>query len=185
MAADWQKIKIEYITTDISLRQIAQQYGLRYATVHDRCKKEDWNTLRDKHRTGTVSKSVSVIRNKQVDKITRIDNLADKLLEKLEKAVDELDMSVRKRKKKSEISEGIEETTEWLEAVEVGIVDRAGLKQITAALKDLKEIQMIVSELDKKEQEARINKLQKEAAKDDRSSTITVTMEGDIGSYGR
>lgn len=185
MAADWQKIKIEYITTDISLRQIAQQYGLRYATVHERCKKEDWNTLRDKHRTGTVSKSVSVIRNKQVDKMTRIDNLTDKILVKLEQAVDELDLSIRKRKTKMELDDGIEQTTEWTEAVDGGIVDRSGLRQITAALKDLKEIQMLKTELDRMEQEARIEKLRKEAAKEDRSSTITVTMEGDIGTYGK
>ena len=117
--------------------------------------------------------------------MTRIDNLTDKILVKLEQAVDELDLTIRKRKTKMELDDGIEQTTEWTEAVDGGIVDRSGLRQITAALKDLKEIQMLKTELDRMEQEARIEKLRKEAAKEDRSSTITVTMEGDIGTYGK
>ena len=44
---------------------------------------------------------------------------------------------------------------------------------------------MLKTELDRMEQEARIEKLRREAAKEDRSSTITVTMEGDIGTYGK
>ena len=184
MAADWQKIKTEYITTELSLRQIAQKYGLRYATVHERSKKEDWNTLRDKHRTSTVQKSVSRISNKQVDNMTRIDGITDKLLTKLEQAVDELDLEIRKKKVKKETPYG-EESEEWLEAVEGGIVSRTGLKQITSALKDLKEIQMIKSELDRREQEARIEKLRRESEKEDTSKTITVTLEGAMAEYGK
>ena len=185
MATDWQKIKTEYITTELSLRQIAQKYGLRYATVHERSKKEDWNTLRDKHRTSTVSKTLQRISNKQVDHMARIDGITDKLLIKLEQAVNELDLEIRKRKTKTETVKGIEETVEWTEAIEGGIVDRAGLKQITSALKDLKEIQMIKSELDRREQEARIEKLRRESEKEDSSKTITVTLEGAMAEYGR
>ena len=53
------------------------------------------------------------------------------------------------------------------------------------ALKNIKEIQMIRTAEDLEEQRARIEKLRREAAKEDRSSTITVTMEGDIGTYGK
>lgn len=184
MAADWQKIKTEYITTDSSLRQLAQKYGIRYATIHERCKKEEWNSMRDNHRTSTVQKTVSRISNKQADKMSRIDGITDKLLDKLEQAIDELDLSIRKRKTKIELDDKTEQTIEWTEAVEDGIVDRNGLRQITAALKDLKEIQMIKSELDRREQEARIEKLHREAEKEDRSTTVTVTLEGEMDSYG-
>lgn len=184
VSADWNKIKTEYITTDISLRKIAEKYGLRYATVQARSNKEGWITLRDRHRTDTVSKSVSRIGDKQAAKMARIEGITDKLLIKLEQAVDELDLEIIKRRTKIEQG-GLEITTEQLEAKEGGIVDRAGLRHITAALKDLKEIQMLKSELDRQEQEARIEKLRKDAQKDDRSGTVTVVLEGALKDYAQ
>jgi hypothetical protein len=176
--ADWQKIKTEYITTDISLRKLSEKYGIRYATVQDRSKKEGWITLRDQHRTSTVSKTMKKISDRQSDKLARIDGITDKLLMKLEQAVGELDLEIIKRKTKLE-DDGLEVTTETMEAREGGIVDRAGLRHLTAALKDLKEIQMIKSELDRREQEARIAKLQKEAASDeDQNDAPKLVVEG-------
>jgi hypothetical protein len=184
LMADWQKIKTEYITTDISLRKLAEKYGIRYATVQDRSKKEEWITLRDQHRTSTVSKSISKISNRQADKLARIEGITDKLLMKLEQAVEELDLEIIKRKTKVE-GEGLEVTTETMEAREGGIVDRAGLRHLTAALKDLKEIQMIKSELDRREQEARIAKLQKEAEGEDDDGEIQVVITGRAKEYAK
>ena len=176
--ADWQKIKTEYITTDISLRKLSEKHGIRYATVQDRSKKEGWITLRDRHRTSTVSKTMEKISDRQSDKLARIDGITDKLLMKLEQAVDELDLEIIKKKVKVE-SEAYEETTETLETREGGIVDRAGLRHLTAALKDLKEIQMLKSELDRQEQEARIANLRKQAQKDENQDRdVTITIEG-------
>lgn len=160
--ADWQAIKTEYITTDTSYRKLAQKHGVRYATLQARAKEEKWTELRDQHRTRTVSKTLTKISNKQADKLARIEGITDKLLNKLEKAVDELDLEIVKKKVK--VEDGLTETTtETMEAIEGGIVDRTGLRQLTAALKDLKEIQMLRSELDRQEQEARIAKLQADA----------------------
>lgn len=182
--ADWQKIKTEYITTDISLRKLAQKYGVRYATVQDRSKKEGWITLRDQHRTSTVSKAMTKVSNKQADKLARIEGITDKLLMKLEQAIEELDLEIIKKKTKLE-DEGLEVTTEVMEAREGGIVDRAGLRHLTAALKDLKEIQMLKSELDRKEQEARIAKLQKEAEGEDDDNEIQVVITGKAKEYAK
>lgn len=176
--ADWQKIKTEYITTDTSYRKLAQKYEVRYATLQTRAKEEKWPELRDRHRTSTVSKSLSKISDKQAAKLARIEGITDKLLNKLEKAVDELDLEIIKRKTK--VDDGLTETTtETMEAVEGGIVDRAGLRHLTAALKDLKEIQMLKSELDRQEQKARIANLQKQADREkDAVKEVTVTIAG-------
>lgn len=185
--ADWQKIKTEYITTDTSYRKLAQKYGVRYATLQARAKEEKWTELRDQHRTSTVSKSLTKISNKQAAKLARIECITDKLLNKLEQAVDELDLEIIKRKTK--VDDGLTETTtETMEAVEGGIVDRAGLRHLTAALKDLKEIQMLKSELDRQEQEARIEKLRADAQQrnndDDDDETGVVLMPPVLGVKG-
>ena len=182
--ADWQAIKTEYITTDTSYRKLAQKYGVRYATLQARAKEEKWTELRDRHRTSTVSKSLTKISNKQAAKLARIEGITDKLLNKLEKAVDELDLEIIKRKTK--VEDGLTETTtETMEAVEGGIVDRAGLRHLTAALKDLKEIQMLKSELDRQEQEARIAKLQREADGEDDDNEIQVVITGKAKEYAK
>ena len=43
------------------------------------------------------------------------------------------------------------------------IVDRQGLKQIASALRDIKEVKMLRTELDKQEQEARIAALRQKS----------------------
>ena len=187
--ADWQKIKTEYITTDTSYRKLAQKHGVRYATLQARAKEENWKEARDRHRTSTVSKTLSKISNKQASKLARIDDLADKLLEKLEQAITELDMQLYKHTYKTKVieydyelmpgkptKETIHEEEKLLEAK--SIVDRQGLKQIASALKDIKEVKMLKSELDKQEQEARIEKLRREAEPDRGAEAPKLVVEG-------
>ena len=161
--ADWQAIKTEYITTDTSYRKLAQKYGVSYQAICHRSKDEGWIEHREQHMNKTVTKAIDKISNKKADKMARIDDLADKLLEKLEQAITELDRNIIVHKNKVETADG-EETTEYREAVDGGVVDRQGLKQIASALKDIKEVKMLRSELDRQEQEARIANLRKQTA---------------------
>lgn len=164
--ADWKKIKTEYITTDTSYRKLAQKYGVHYKVISERGKAEKWVELRAQHRDKTLTKAVERISDRQADQMARIHGLADQLLDKVEQAIAELDRAIIVRKTKVETNDG-EETTEVREAVVGGIVDRAGLKQIASALKDIKEVKMLPSDLDRQEQEARIANLRKHAEKDD------------------
>lgn len=176
--ADWQAIKTEYITTETSYRKLAEKYGIHYKVISERGKDEKWVELRSQHRDKTLTKALGKIRNKQADKMARIDDLADKLLEKLEQAITELDLQLAKHTNKTKVieykndlrpdkptKETIHEEEKLLEVK--SIVDRNGLKQIASALKDIKEVKMLRSELDKQEQEARIANLRKQAEKDD------------------
>lgn len=182
---DWQQIKTEYITTDTSYRKLAQKYGIHYKVISERGKDEGWVALRSQHRDKTLTKTLGKISNKQADKMARIDDLADQLLVKLEQAITELDRHIIVHKNKVETADG-EETTEYREAVEGGVVDRQGLKQIASALKDIKEVKMLRSELDRQEQEARIANLQKQAQKEEgNDNKITVVLEGALKDYAQ
>ena len=168
--ADWKKIKTEYITTDTSYRKLAQKYGIHYKVISERGKAENWVELRSQHRDKTLTKTLGKISEKQADKMSRIDDLADKLLEKLEQAITELDLQLYKHTDKTKTieydndrrpdkptKEVVHEEEKLLEVK--SIVDRQGLKQIASALKDIKEVKMLRSELDKQEQQARIDAL--------------------------
>lgn len=170
---DWQAIKTEYITTQTSYRKLAQKYGIHYQAICNRSKEEGWIAQREQYRNNTITKTVEKISNKQADKMARIDDLADKLLEKLEQAIMELDRHIIVHKNKVETANG-EQTTEFREAVEGGVVDRQGLKQIASALKDIKEVKMLRTELDRQEQEARIANLRKQTEKDEDNNTDVI-----------
>ena len=188
--ADWQAIKTEYITTDTSYRKLAQKHGVSYQAICHRSKEEGWIALREQHTNKTVSKAIDKISSKKADKMACIDDLADKLLEKLEQAITELDLQLYKHTDKTKVieynnnlrpdkptKETIHEEEKLLEAK--SIVDRQGLKQIASALKDIKEVKMLRSELDKQEQEARIANLRKQADKDeDKTDEIEVVFVG-------
>lgn len=182
--ADWAKIKTEYITTKASYRQLAEKYGVHYQSICRKSQEEHWIEQREQHVNKTVTKALNKISNNQVDKIARIDALTDKLLAKLEQAVDELDLKITSRKIKTEEYD-MEVTLETLEASPGGIVDRKGLRELTSALKDIKEIKMVRHELDEAEQQARIAKLRREAEADeaDKNRKITIEIAGGDASW--
>lgn len=134
--ADWQAIKTEYITTDTSYRKLAQKYGVHHAVIGQRAKAENWVDLRRRHIDKTQTKTLDTISNKQADRAAKLIGVSDILLDKV-KALLEADQEL--------------------------LVDTSIMKDVSVILKNLKDIQMIRSEADLREQEARIEKLRAEA----------------------
>ena len=155
---DWSKIKTEYITDEsASYRNLAEKYGVPLGTLCKRAKKEDWVALRKQSVDNTVTESVKKIENAQIKRLTRIHGITDKALAKLEYALENLDP-----------------------------LDTQGFRQIIASIKDIKEIQMLKSATDIREQEARIRNLERQAESDDRDDTeIKVVIEGNLGNYSK
>lgn len=150
--ADWTKIKTEYITTQISYRALEKKYGINYRVIADRGKKEGWSQLRSQHQDRTLTKAVDKICEKKADRAARLSDVAEKLLEKVETLL-EMDDKV--------------------------LLDTQGMKHISGVLKDIKDIQMIRSEADLREQEARIAKLRKEAEREDSGpNKVVIQIEG-------
>ena len=150
--ADWKKIKTEYITTDTSYRKLAQKYGVHYNAIANRSKQEGWISQRNQHCDKTMTNTLNAISDKQVDRAANLISVADQLL--------------------SKVQDLIEMGSELLIAPQ-------NLKHISGVLKDIKEIQMIRSDADMREQEARIANLRKQAEKDDNQSRdVTITIEG-------
>ena len=150
--ADWQAIKTEYLTTDTSYRKLAQKYGVGYSVIGEKARLEGWVEQREQYRNKTLTKTVNAISNQQVDRAANLISVADLLLAKVKSLV-EMDAEV--------------------------ISDTQSLKHISGVLKDIKEIQMVRSDADMREQEARIAKLRKEAEKEEKETReVTITIEG-------
>lgn len=155
--ADWQKIKAEYITTEISYRKLADKYGLDQATIARRAKKEDWVSKRQRHADKTQAKILDADTRNKANRAERLMTVADKLLKKVEMAVDQ-----------------------------EGPISAGAIKNLSDALKNIRETQMIRSDQDIREQEARIAKLQKEADREDSNrEPIRVIIGDDLSEYSK
>lgn len=146
--ADWQAIKTEYITTRTSYRKLADKYGVSRVQIGNVGRDEKWVELRRQHLDNTVTKAVAAVENAQVNRAMKMQDVADKLLLKIEALVDSPGMMPK------------------------------DVRSLVAAVKDLKEIQGVKSELDEKEQRARIANLEKQAEKEDGSNAPTLVVEG-------
>ena len=147
--ADWQAIKTEYITTDTSYRKLAEKYGVNVTNIAKKASAENWVEQRKQYANETQSKTLQKISQQEANRAAKIHSVADKLLAKIEAMVDSDDA-----------------------------LDTKGIRALTAAVKDLKEIQSVRSDLDKQEQEARIANLRKQAEKEENSSAPTLVIEG-------
>lgn len=169
---DWLKIKTEYITTDTSYRKLAEKYGVHYNAIANRAKQEKWVEKRNQFRIKTVTKTVDKIVEKKARQAAKVGDLADKLMLKLEQAIEELDQTVVTHKTKTrDVQYGdptargkptreVIKEEEQLIAVDT-VIDRGGLRLLSAALKDLKFIKDEISDLERREREARIEALRR------------------------
>ena len=112
---------------------------------------------------------------------TRVRGVAGGLLERLEQAVRELDMGVETRRERSKDEAG-EICFELHRGRERGLVDRAGLKQLTGVLKDLQDILRQDDSMDARERELKLKQIERSlnAASD---PGITVVLAGAAESY--
>lgn len=153
--SDWKRIKAEYVAGGTSYRKLAEKYKVSFGTLRKVAAKEKWTDLRNKAEAKEDTKLVDSIGEKNAIRASKIIDVADKLLDKISKTVDAMD-----------------------------VIDSQSLKHFTSALKDLKEIKGFKSDLDLKEQEARIAKLEKEAtATEDTTKEISITIEGGDASW--
>ena len=153
---DWNKLKAEYIAGGTSYRKLSEKYKVPFSTLKEHARREQWTDLREKARHRADTKFAIKIGEVQANKSLKINDVADKLLDKI---VGLLDMSE--------------------------FVDSQVIKQCTSALKDIKDIKGIKSDIDLREQEARIDKLRKDAEAEQGDTSVTVKFEGEIERWSK
>ena len=157
---DWKKVKTEYITTNISYRDLAKKHDIPFNTLQCRAKKENWVELRKRHQDNIVAKSVEKAEENAIDYKSAIYDLAYKVATQLNELTDIHTLA------------GL---------VKMGIKPR----DITGAIKDLEDALHIKSMADMREQDARIKNLQKQANDDDAPKEVKVHILGDANDYSK
>ena len=151
---DWEKLKAEYIAGGTSYRKLAETHGVSFSAVRRHADNEGWTKLKAQAKQKADTKIVNSVAKAISSNAVKIDNVADKLLDKIV----------------------------YLLSFPEGI-DSQSIKQLTSALKDIKDIKGVKSDIDLREQEARIDKLRKDAMEENVDNEIQVLMGEEADSY--
>lgn len=151
---DWKKIKSDYISGGTSYRKLADKYGVSFSTLKDIARREKWTDLRANAQHKADTKFADMIGAKQAVRSAKIIDVAEKLLDKISDTIDAMD-----------------------------VIDSQSLKHFTSALKDLKDIKGFKSDIDLREQEARIRNLEKQAEAEEESKDILVNIGAEAEEY--
>lgn len=151
---NWGKIKRDYIAGKGSYRELAAKYNVPMKTLSTHARNEGWPQLRKQASDKAATKTVETVADANGRVQTRMQDAAEALMGK--------------------VVEGV---------LAADPVDAKNLKAYSGVLRDLKEVLDLRAPLDIKEQEARIEKLRREAEKDreDRNREVVVTFGGADG----
>ncbi len=128
---NWGEIKKEYISDQsMSYRKLSEKYGVSRTVIGDRAKKEGWSALR---KAATERAEAKLLENVS-EKNAKIDSKCYEAIDLLLKAA-----------------------CDYLKAP--GHLRAADIKDMSTALKNIKDLKGIKSELDLEEQRARISAL--------------------------
>lgn len=129
---DWKQIKAEYIAGGTSYRKLAKKYSVSFSTLRGIAEREKWTDLKAQAQHSADTKLVESIGEQKGTYTASINEVAEQLLKKIAEMVEQKDITSQ------------------------------AIKQLTSAVKDIKDIKGIKSDIDLKEQNARIKKLEKE-----------------------
>jgi hypothetical protein len=151
---DWNELKKEYIQGGTSYRKLAEKYDVSFSILKVVARQEKWLELKERAKDESNTLIVTSIAKENAKHLLKINKVADKLLDKIEYALDSLDE-----------------------------IDSQSIKQFTSALKDIKDIKGVKGEVDLAEQEARIDKLRKDCESDQRDTSIEVVIGEEVDEY--
>lgn len=132
---DWERIKTEYITTDLSYRQLGLKYGIGLDTMQTRGTREKWVALRKKHKQQIVDKAARKVASEKASKLASLQKSADKMAGVIGKVLDDVDQFQRHI-----FIEGQGDGVTRASCKTMEKADTKGIRDLTAALKDLAAI---------------------------------------------
>ena len=86
---DWEKIKTEYVTTDINLRNLAKKNGVSMNTISKYCKKEGWVKAREDYCARVSKKAVQKSCDKRANELSKVLDASFKIRDTIYSAVDD------------------------------------------------------------------------------------------------
>lgn len=153
---DWSRIRRDYIAGKGSYRELSAKYGVPLKTLARRAKEEGWPYLRKQAGHKAATKTVDAIADSKSVAGKKIYDAAIALIDKTMNGIQAIDPEQAK-----------------------------ALKSYSGVLRDLQEVLDLRPELDIREQEARIEKLRREAEKDTDTGTEFAVELGEADAWAK
>ena len=153
---DWSRIRLDYIAGKGSYRELSAKYGVPLKTLARRAKEEGWPDLRKQAGHKAATKTVDAIADSKSVAGKKIYDAAIALIDKTMDGIQAIDPEQAK-----------------------------ALKSYSGVLRDLQEVLDLRPELDIREQEARIEKLRREAEKDTDTGTEFAVELGEADAWAK
>lgn len=172
----WTAARTEYITSNVSQRQICEKYRLSARQVAERSVGERWKEKRDKYRIAIAEKTVEKIANKKAkelaDKLSPLRRTADALTAACERISQDAVQFNRHI-----ITRGIGPGMTDTEEVIMQKADTKAIKDMTSALKDLtaavRNLYEIPTDAEREARSIALDRLQMDKAKAEKEQENT------------
>lgn len=186
---DWDKIRTEYITTDLSLKDISKKYGVQQRLVNTKSAEQGWVDQRKKYNAKVVEKAVNKVATKRANQLAKELTIADNISNVLKKALEDAEQFNRYIIDTTTRVDGTEIRTSEEKTFEK--VDMRALKDAAAALRLVEEMKrsmagiLRVEEINRnrreekrlrlEEEKLQLQKEQTEARKPDTDIKVVIT----------
>ena len=193
---DWAKVRAEYISSSISLRDIAEKHSIPFPTVRDRAKKEQWTAEREKFVTKTVRKTTERISSRIAKSLEKEYDIADKLADVLARALaDDQQFNRHLVEKRIKMPMQMQETnsrgaivtkTAYMEKQEVveNIYEKMDMAAISQAAKTLQAVETVkrrIRGILTEPEKRKINIEERKLAMDEKNSGMGADFEENTG----
>ena len=186
---DWDNIRTEYITSDLSLKDISDKYGVSQRLVNTKSAEQGWVEQRKKYNAKVVEKAVNKVAAKRANQLAKELTIADNISNVLKKALDDAEQFNRYIIDTTTRVDGTEIRTSEEKTFEK--VDMRALKDAAAALRLVEEMKrsmagiLRVEEINRnrreekrlrlEEEKLQLQKEQTEARKPDTDIKVVIT----------
>ena len=186
---DWDKIRTEYITSDLSLKDISDKYGVSQRLVNTKSSEQGWVDQRKEYNAKVVEKAVNKVAAKRANQLAKELAIADNISNVLKKALDDAEQFNRYIIDTTTRVDGTEIRTSEEKTFEK--VDMRALKDAAAALRLVEEMKrsmagiLRVEEINRnrreekrlrlEEEKLQLQKEQTEARKPDTDIKVVIT----------
>ena len=186
---DWDKLRTEYITSDLSLKDISDKYGVSQRLVNTKSAEQGWVDQRKNYNAKVVEKAVNKVAAKRANQLAKEFTIADNISNVLKKALDDAEQFNRYIIDTTTRVDGTEIRTSEEKTFEK--VDMRALKDAAAALRLVEEMKrsmagiLRVEEINRnrreekrlrlEEEKLQLQKEQTEARKPDTDIKVVIT----------
>ena len=163
---DWDKLRTEYITSDLSLKDISDKYGVSQRLVNTKSAEQGWVDQRKEYNAKVVEKAVNKVAAKRANQLAKELAIADNISNVLKKALEDAEQFNRYIIDTTTRVDGTEIRTSEERTFEK--VDMRALKDAAAALRLVEEMKrsmagiLRVEEINRNRREEKRLKLEEE-----------------------